>query len=113
MRQLRGVVRGNVALVGDASGSVDAITGEGLCLGFHQAIALADAMKCGDLAKYATAHRKLAQRPRLMANLLLAMDRWPIGRRCVFSALAAHPPLFEGLLAMHVGAKAGAIARAL
>jgi flavin-dependent dehydrogenase len=110
MRQLRAVVRGNVALVGDASGSVDAITGEGLCLGFHQAIALADAMKRGDLAEYATAHRKLARRPRFMANLLLAMDRWPTGRRCVFSALAAYPPLFEGLLAMHVGARVGAAA---
>lgn len=110
MRQLRGVVRGNAALVGDASGSVDAITGEGLCLGFHQAIALAEAMKSGDLAEYAAAHKNLARRPRGMANLLLAMDRWPAGRRCVFSALAAYPPLFEGLLAMHVGAKAGAVA---
>ncbi len=46
-RQLRRVVAGNVALIGDASGSVDAITGEGLCLGFHQALALADAIGIG------------------------------------------------------------------
>src|SRR5665647_3155375 len=35
-RRLKAVYRGNVALVGDASGSVDAITGEGLCLLFQQ-----------------------------------------------------------------------------
>src|SRR5579871_430387 len=35
-RALRSVTRNHVALIGDASGSVDAITGEGLCLSFHQ-----------------------------------------------------------------------------
>jgi flavin-dependent dehydrogenase len=110
MRQLRRVVNGNIALVGDASGSVDAITGEGLCLGFHQALALADAMASGDLSNYEIAHRKLARRPRFMANLLLAMDKWPPVRKCVFSVMTAYPPLFEGLLAMHVGAKVRATA---
>jgi flavin-dependent dehydrogenase len=110
MRQLHRVARGNVALVGDASGSVDAITGEGLCLGFHQAIALADAMQCGDLLKYQAIHRQLASRPRFMANLLLTMDRWPPVRKCVFSVMAAYPPLFESLLAMHVGDKVSAMA---
>ena len=32
--KLKRVSRGNVALIGDASGTVDAITGEGLCLAF-------------------------------------------------------------------------------
>jgi flavin-dependent dehydrogenase len=32
-RKLRRVTRGNIALIGDASGNVDPITGEGLCLG--------------------------------------------------------------------------------
>jgi flavin-dependent dehydrogenase len=41
------VYRDRVALIGDASGSVDAITGEGLCLSFHQATALADAFASG------------------------------------------------------------------
>jgi flavin-dependent dehydrogenase len=104
MRQLRRVTRGNVALAGDASGSVDAITGEGLGISFHQALALADAMECGDLSLYETAHRRLQRRPRFMANLLLSMDRWSALRRCVFPLLSAYPRLFEGLLAMHVGA---------
>ncbi|MDQ1473702.1 MAG: hypothetical protein QOJ99_5182, partial [Bryobacterales bacterium] len=40
MVRLCNVARGNVALIGDASGSVDAITGEGICLTFRQAAAL-------------------------------------------------------------------------
>jgi flavin-dependent dehydrogenase len=103
-RQLRRVVAGNVALIGDASGSVDAISGEGLCLGFHQALALADAMESGDFAQYETAHRRLGIRPRLMADLMLSIDRWPRLRQRALPALAAHPDLFRGLLAMHVGA---------
>jgi menaquinone-9 beta-reductase len=103
-RRLRRVARGNVALIGDASGSVDAITGEGLCLGFHQALALADAMECGDLARYESAHRRLGARPRFMADFMLTMDRRRWLRKRALSALAAHPDLFGGLLAMHVGA---------
>ena len=104
MRRLRRVARGNVALVGDASGSVDAITGEGLCLGFRQALALAEATERGDLAGYEAAHRRLARRPRLMAGLLLTLDRWPSVRTCVFPLLAAYPRVFAQLLALHVGA---------
>jgi flavin-dependent dehydrogenase len=103
-RHLRRVVAGNVALIGDASGSVDAISGEGLCLGFHQALALADAMESGDLAQYESAHRRLGVRPRFMADLMLSVDRWPKLRQRALPALAAHPDLFSGLLAMHVGA---------
>lgn len=51
-RQLRSVVRGNVALIGDASGTVDAITGAGLCLAFRQAAALAEGAAAGDLSLY-------------------------------------------------------------
>ena len=103
-RKLRRVARGNVALAGDASGSVDAITGEGLCLGFRQALALADAMEAEDLRLYERAHRRLARRPGFMADFMLTMDRsqWLRGR--ALPALAAHPDLFGSLLAMHVGA---------
>ncbi len=103
-RRLHKVVRGNVALIGDASGSVDAITGEGLCLGFHQALALAEAMHSGNLARYEFAHRRLSARPRFMADFLLSMDRWSGIRKRAMPALAAHPELFRRLLAMHVGA---------
>jgi flavin-dependent dehydrogenase len=107
-RRLRRVTgragRANVALIGDASGSVDAISGEGLSLGFHQALALADAMERRDLNSYETAHQRLAVRPRFMADFMLTMDRWAWLRKRALPALAAHPELFGGLLAMHVGA---------
>jgi len=49
LTQIAPCLRGNVALAGDASGSVDAITGEGLCLSFRHALALADALSKGKL----------------------------------------------------------------
>lgn len=103
-RRLRRVARGNVALVGDASGSVDAITAEGLRLGFQQALVLADAIEHGDLAPYESEHRRLAIRPRFMAKFTLTVDRWRGVRKRAFPAMAAHPELFGALLAMHVGA---------
>jgi flavin-dependent dehydrogenase len=102
-RCLQRVTRGNIALIGDASGSVDAISGEGLCLGFRQAVALADAMEQQNLSLYESAHRRLARRPRFMADFMLTMDHAPWLRQRALPALAAHPELFRGLLAMHVG----------
>jgi flavin-dependent dehydrogenase len=101
-RSLPRVYRGNVALVGDASGSVDAITGEGLCLSFHQAIALADSLASGDLASYQAAHRRLARRPTLMSNLMLAMDRRSWLRQPAFRAMAFEPRIFQTLLSFHL-----------
>ncbi len=103
-RSLRRVARGNVALIGDASGSVDAITGEGLCMGFRQALALADAMERGDLALYESAHRRLAVRPRFMAAFTLTVGHRNWLRRRALPAMASRPEIFQGLLAMHVGA---------
>jgi flavin-dependent dehydrogenase len=102
-RSLRRVFRGRTILAGDASGSVDAITGEGLSLSFHQAIALADALAAGDLAGYQSEHRRLAQRPNLMAKLMLSLDRFPRLRRRVLRAMAADPEIFANMLGMHVG----------
>src|SRR5262249_4439178 len=67
-RRLRSVYRGNVALIGDASGSVDAITGEGLCMSFQQAAALGQALAAGDLRQYQQDHRRVARRPSFMAD---------------------------------------------
>lgn len=102
-RRLRSVYAGNVALAGDASGSVDAITGEGLCLAFKQAAMLADALAAGDLQPYQTAHRRLARRPNLMADLMLSLDLSTRMRCRAIRALAAAPRIFTDMLAMHVG----------
>jgi menaquinone-9 beta-reductase len=100
---LKHVHRGSVALVGDASGSVDAITGEGLSLSFRQAIALADALAACDLNRYHAAHQRLFRRPRLVGNLLLLLDRRNGLRERTMRALEAAPQLFERVLAYHVG----------
>jgi flavin-dependent dehydrogenase len=102
-RRLRQVYRGNIALTGDASGSVDAITAEGLSLSFHQAIALADAMKKGRLESYQRAHRQITSRPNTMGWLLLLLDRYPSLRRRALRGLASDPELFARLLAAHLG----------
>lgn len=101
-RRLERVFRGNVALAGDASGSVDAITGEGLGLSFRQALALADALETGELAKYQAAHRRLARRPQVMARVLLLLDRCRPLRRRVLHSLSCDPDLFTRLLTAHV-----------
>jgi flavin-dependent dehydrogenase len=103
MFEQKEVYRGSVALVGDASGSVDAITGEGLSLSFRQAAALADALAEGDLRSYHTAHRRLFRRPRIVGNLLLLLDRRSSLRERTMRALEATPQLFERVLAYHVG----------
>jgi menaquinone-9 beta-reductase len=102
-RRLSQVCRGNVLLIGDASGSVDAITAEGLCLSFHQAIALADALNGGKVESYQRAHRKLAKRPNTMGWLLLLLDRYPSLRKRALRGLAEDPELFARLLAAHLG----------
>ncbi len=103
-RRLATVQLGKVALVGEASGSVDAVTGEGLSMAFRQAIALAEAMRAGSLQQYETAHRRIARLPRMMSTLMLAMDRHPRFRRRVFRALTSEPDGFRRLLALHTGA---------
>jgi len=101
---LKSVVRGNVALIGDASGSVDAITGEGLCQAFRQAAALADAMAAGNLSQYERLHRSIRRRPTFMADLMLSMDRWPAVRRRTLQVLSAHPRILQTLIAVHISA---------
>ena len=102
-RRLERVHRGRVALIGDASGTVDPITGAGLCQAFHQAVALADAIARDDLTAYGEAHRRQGRRPVFMGDFMLLLDRFPWLRGRTLSALAARPQLFANLLAMHVG----------
>jgi flavin-dependent dehydrogenase len=101
--RLKKIARGNVALIGDASGTVDPITGKGVCLAFQQAAALADAFLRGDLSRYQRAHTQIVRRPLLMADLMLTMDRWPGIRTTALRAMETYPSLFANMLKMHVG----------
>lgn len=100
-QRVRRVYSGKIALVGDASGYLDAITGEGLALAFHQARALIEAILRNDLAEYQQAHRRIGRLPNGMTALVLALERHPELRRRAIRALAAEPALFSRLLGIH------------
>ncbi len=102
-RRLKRVTAGHVALLGDASGTVDAITGEGLCLAFQQALALAAALEADDPGLYESEHARLSRLPVFMADFMLTMDRSSWLQRRVLAAFSAQPELFGQLLAGHVG----------
>ena len=101
-RKLRRVTAGNIALVGDASGSVDAITGEGLALGFRHAIALVDALQQNDLTRYEVAHQRIGQLPHFMSQMLLLLDRHRFARTRTFNAFSGNPDLFGRMLNLHI-----------
>ena len=98
---LPAITRGRVALAGDASGTVDAVTGHGLSLSFQQAIPLAEAMKRGDLAHYQNEHAKIAAVPILMTRLMLLMGRRDWIRRRTIRLFQQTPGLFSRMLAIH------------
>ena len=100
-RRLRRVATESVALIGDASGSVDAITGDGLSQAFQQAEALAAAMSANDLASYQTAHNQIRRRPALLAQILLSLGRNELLRRLSFRFLAEYPSVFTQILSLH------------
>lgn len=97
----RDVISGATALVGDASGSVDAITGAGVSLALHQAVALARAQRLGDLRAYREDHRRLMRLPRAMTSLMLAINDRAWLRGPALHALDRIPGLFSLLLALH------------
>ncbi len=98
----REVIRGNIAALGDASGSVDAVTGEGLLSALQQANALADAIAAGQPQRYAAAHRQIAKGPQRMARLLLLLDRYPWLERMFVARMAERPESFAALLRVHL-----------
>jgi flavin-dependent dehydrogenase len=103
-RRLRRLTNQGFALVGDAAGSVDAITGEGLRLAFQGATELASAVEAGDLREYERAHARMRRRTDEMAWILTRLGDFPLLRRRVMAALVHRPDVFEGLLGIHVGA---------
>jgi 2-polyprenyl-6-methoxyphenol hydroxylase-like FAD-dependent oxidoreductase len=102
-RRLKQIYKNNVALVGDASGAVDAITGEGLNLSFQHAIALADTLPSGDLSAYQKIHRQMQRRPSKTGYLLSVLGRQRFMRERTISAFLAEPSLFDRFLDLHLG----------
>jgi menaquinone-9 beta-reductase len=103
--KMRHVVRDRVALIGDAAGAMNAITGEGLSLGFRQAVALADALATDRLQQYQAAHRRLKRSPNLISALMLCISSRTRLRRRVTQALAERPSLMNFALAANTGVR--------
>jgi flavin-dependent dehydrogenase len=90
---------GRVALVGDAAGYIDALTGQGLDLSFASATALADVIRAGEtLEEYERAYRRLGRRYRPTVELLLRVVRRRASRAGMVRLLRAQPWLFDRLL---------------
>jgi len=97
------VTSGCTALVGDASGSVDAIAGQGLALSFLQARELATALRRRDLNLYEQAHRRIRRVPIFMSRSMLLMDRFGPVRHWMQRVFRRDPQIFEQMLSVHVG----------
>jgi flavin-dependent dehydrogenase len=94
LQRTTGRVRGRVLLVGDAAGYVDALTGEGLRLGFAQAESAVRAVVAGDTAAYAREWRRLTRSYRVLTHGLLAAASSPVSRRGIVPTAASVPWAF-------------------
>lgn len=88
-------VEGRVLLVGDASGYVDALTGEGIALGLAHAHAAVAAIREERPQTYEQAWRRASWRYALLTHALVQTTRPTWVRRHVVPAAAALPPLFN------------------
>ncbi len=92
-QRTRARAAGRVLLVGDASGYVDALTGEGLRLGFAQARSAVAHLD--DPAGYARAWTRVTRDYRLLTSTLVAAATSPL-RGALVPAAVRLPPVFAG-----------------
>lgn len=95
-----------VALVGDAAGYVDAITGEGLSLALPCAESLASVLPAvisqqspAPLVRYAATYKHLFRRYALLTHAVLGIARRPWLRNLALDLLGRWPHRFEQILA--------------
>jgi len=100
-RYLHRLSNSRVVLIGDASASADAITGDGLTLCFEQALALADALDRNDLRLYRARHFRLWACPALSSSLLLLLERLSRFRCELWRACAFWPSPLSHLLRLY------------
>jgi flavin-dependent dehydrogenase len=106
-RRATGLISDRFALLGDAAGYVDAITGEGLSLAFSAAATLGallpQALRQGatreSLLPYESDCARRFRHYAIVAHSVLALARRPALRRYLLHQLAAHPRAFERLVA--------------
>lgn len=92
-------VAGRVALVGDAAGYVDALTGEGLGIAFACAEALVRRLGVDRLAAYERDYRLITWRFQLLTEALVWAAGRPALRSRIAPTAAQHPALFHRAVA--------------
>lgn len=102
-RRVRSVQKSKVALVGDASGYLDALTGEGISLAAGQALALADCLAAGRARDYPGRHRRLSRAYKVSTSILLQLVRYPTLAQRLVGFLSKRPGLFSHLLEVASG----------
>ncbi|MGH8773824.1 MAG: NAD(P)/FAD-dependent oxidoreductase [Jiangellaceae bacterium] len=89
---------GRVLLVGDASGYVDALTGEGIRLGLDQARTAVAAVVAGQAEDYERSWRRITRDYRLLTTALVAAATRPTLRRRVVPLAARMPRLYGAIV---------------
>lgn len=87
-------VAGRVLLVGDAAGYVDALTGEGLRIGFAEAAAAVDAIARDRPQDYEAQWRRITRSYRATTNALLRIGASPALRPMIVPTARALPRTF-------------------
>jgi flavin-dependent dehydrogenase len=98
------VAVGRVALVGDAAGFLDPITGEGIRLGFEAAQLAVDCILSNSLDRYDAGWRRIMRRYLTVTSALLRLRRGPYPLNAIVPTLKAAPFAFDWMLGMLGGA---------
>jgi flavin-dependent dehydrogenase len=97
--EVRTITAPRFALLGDAAGTIDAITGEGISLALETAHELCVAWRdTARLERYQRAHSRMFRRYARLSHVLLGLTHRPALRRRVVTALSRRPRLFETLV---------------
>jgi menaquinone-9 beta-reductase len=96
-QRTRARTKGRILLVGDASGYVDAITGEGLRLGFAQAGAAVNCVVAGDPLRYEAEWTRITRSFRVTTTALVGFATSPL-RRAIVPLAAALPGRFGAVV---------------
>lgn len=91
-------VSGRTLLVGDSSGYVDALTGEGISLGLAQARAAVSAVAADRPEDYERSWRQVSWRYTSVTEALLLASRPRWARRAIVPAAAALPAVFGAVV---------------
>jgi len=93
----------SVLLVGDASGYIDALTGEGISVALAQAAALVECLQAGRVADYEHAWRRVSRKSRLLTTGLLWSRHSSLLAPRIVPAAEYFPRLFTSIV-NHVAA---------